>query len=355
MNIFSATLLATSLTAGFASAQSIQSLKTPERPLVLQARGSFFVGGEIVEQSRVELGGRAPADRVTVNQMYVEYMIPEGAKKTPLVMVHGASLSGKSYDTTPDGRMGWFEYFVRQAHPVYVVDQVGRGRSGFNQAALNRAIAGETPREQSPKPYRFGDRNGVWTNFRFGPRLGQAFPDSRFPVEAANELAKQSIPDMSEMVPSPSPTHKALADLASDLGGAVLISHSQSGHFPMEAALLNAKGVQAIVALEPGRCRGADYSDEQIALLAKVPTLVMYGDYLSAPTGYTEQTWQDRYNDCATFVKRLSQAGGRAAILSTTELGVRGNSHMLMQDRNSLQLAEHVRSWLDKNVRGNEK
>jgi hypothetical protein len=52
-------------------------------------------------------------------------------------LLHGATLSGKSYDTTPDGRMGWYEYFVRQGHPVYVPDQVGRARSGFNQAVFN--------------------------------------------------------------------------------------------------------------------------------------------------------------------------------------------------------------------------
>ena len=45
-------------------------------------------------------------------------------------MLHGATLTGKSWETTPDGRMGWDEYFVRKGHPVYVPDQVGRGRSG---------------------------------------------------------------------------------------------------------------------------------------------------------------------------------------------------------------------------------
>ena len=76
-----------------------------------------------------ELGSLRPADTVTVNQMYVDYMLPpDGRRKTPVVMVHGAGLSGSCYDTTPDGRMGWYEYFVRNAHPVYVVDQIGRGR-----------------------------------------------------------------------------------------------------------------------------------------------------------------------------------------------------------------------------------
>lgn len=96
-------------------------------------------------------------------------MVPDGLTKLPVVMVHGATLSGKTYDTTPDGRMGWFEYFVRQAHPVYVVDQVGRARSGFNQAMFNNVQAGLAWPDEQPKIFRLGDKFGAWTSFRFGP------------------------------------------------------------------------------------------------------------------------------------------------------------------------------------------
>src|SRR5687767_7885449 len=113
--------------------------------------------------------------------MYVEFMVPDGAEKVPVVMVHGATLSGKTYDTTPDGRMGWFEYFVRQGHPTYVVDQVGRARSGFNQAVLNNVRSGLTAPDAQPNILRLGDRFGAWTNFRFGPEPGVPFPDTQFP------------------------------------------------------------------------------------------------------------------------------------------------------------------------------
>ena len=73
-------------------------------------------------------------------------MVPQGGDgNVPVVMVHGATLTGKSWETTPDGRMGWDEYFVRKGHPVYVPDQVGRGRSGFNQAVFNNVRAGSAP------------------------------------------------------------------------------------------------------------------------------------------------------------------------------------------------------------------
>jgi hypothetical protein len=66
-----------------ATAQQLKDLRTPETPLVLKARGSFFVGGEKAEQSSVELGSFGPADQITINQMYVEYMIPNVAAKVP--------------------------------------------------------------------------------------------------------------------------------------------------------------------------------------------------------------------------------------------------------------------------------
>ena len=126
--------------------QGLKDLQTPETPLVLKAQGSFFVGGEKVGETDVQLGNLGPAGHIAINQMYVRYMVPQGGENNvPVVMVHGATLTGKSWETTPDGRMGWDEYFVRKGHPVYVPDQVGRGRSGFNQAAYNDARGGSAP------------------------------------------------------------------------------------------------------------------------------------------------------------------------------------------------------------------
>lgn len=357
-------VVATALAVAFvsASAQTFKSLQIPDKPLVLKAKGSFYVGGEAVEQTFVELGARAeiaPAlnasDQVTVNQMYVEYMLPAGRSKVAVVLVHGAGLSGKSYDTTPDGRMGWFEYFVRRSHPTYVVDQVGRARSGFNQAALNRIGTGDGPRDKFPMPWRFGERYGVWSNFRFGPRNGEAYPDLKYPIEAIGELAKQSIPDLTPLVPVPNPSFKALAQLAADLKGAVVVGHSQSGVWPMDSALVDPQGMRALVAIEPGTCRSTTYTDEQIAKLAKIPTLVVYADHLSTDTGFTKATWEDRFNDCTAFIKRVKAVNGKAEMLHLPAAGLRGNSHMMMQDRNNLQVADLIMKWIDTNVGVNRK
>jgi pimeloyl-ACP methyl ester carboxylesterase len=337
--------------AGKVTAQALKDVQIADTPLVLKAQGSFFVGGEKAEQTRGEVGDLGPGGHIAVNQMYVRYMVPQGAdSNVPVVMVHGATLTGKSWETTPDGRMGWDEYFVRKAHAVYVPDQVGRGRSGFNQAVFNNVRAGSTPPANQPVWLRFSDES-VWPNFRFGVTHGQPFSDSQFPLTAVDELAKQGVPDVSfGGVPTPNPTLKALADLAAQLNGAVLMGHSQSGSFPLESALINPGAAKGLVLLEPGSCPPR-YTADQIATLAKVPILVLFGDHRDTPTGLpTLPTWQARFEMCQALISRIKNAGGQAEMLDPPERGIRGNSHMIMQDTNNLQIADLILQWIDERV-----
>ena len=332
-------------------AQALKDVKAADSPLVLKAQGSFFVGGEKVDQTQGELGDLGPGGHITVNQMYVRYMVPQGPDGTvPVVMIHGATLTGKSWETTPDGRMGWDEYFVRKGYPVYVPDQVGRGRSGFNQAVFNNVRAGSAKADSLPRWLRFSDE-GVWPNFRFGAKAGAPFPESQFPVSAVDELSKQGVPDVSfGGLPTPNPTLKALADLAGQLNGAVLMGHSQSGSFPLESALLNPTAAKGLVLVEPGSCPSR-YTPEQIATLAKVPILVVFGDYRDTPTGLpTLPTWQARYEMCQALIGRIKGAGGQAEMLAPPDRGIRGNSHMVMQDKNNLQIADFILKWMDGQV-----
>jgi len=332
-------------------AQALKDIQTPDTPLVLKAQGSFFVGGEKADQTQVELGNLGPAGRITVNQMYVRYMVPQGGEgNIPLVMVHGATLTGKSWETTPDGRMGWDEYFVRRGHPVYVPDQVGRGRSGFNQAVFNNVRAGSAPAANLPPWLRFSDEV-VWPNFRFGSKPGAPYPDSQFAVTAVDELSKQGVPDMSFGLPRPNPTLKALSDLATDLRGAVLMGHSQSGPFPLDSALLNPAVAKGLVLVEPGRCPDT-YTDEQIKILATLPILVVFGDHRDTPTGIsTRPSWQLSFESCQVLLGRLKAAGGDAQMLNPPDRGIRGNSHMIMQDKNNLQIADLILQWIGAHVR----
>ena len=110
-----ALLAAVLVTTADLRAQALKDVKAPDTPLVLKAQGSFFIGGDKVEQTQGELGDLGPGGHITVNQMYVRYMVPQGGDgNVPVVMVHGATLTGKSWETTPDGRMGWDEVLRAQ-------------------------------------------------------------------------------------------------------------------------------------------------------------------------------------------------------------------------------------------------
>ena len=335
-------------------AQELQDVQAAPAPLVLQRRGSFLVGGELVEQTPAQLSfftGQLPAagGHVTVNQMYVEYMVPAAETGVPVVMVHGATLTGKGYDTTPDGRTGWYEHFVRHGHPTYVSDQVSRGRSGFDIATYNEVRAGQRPLTDLPNIWRFADEL-VWTQFRFGPGSGVPFPDTQFPVEYARELSRQAVPDLNYTLPQPDPNISATAGLAGQLGGAVLLGHSQSGLLPLTAMLADPTAARGLILVEPGSCRAAQWTDEQIATLATVPILAVFGDHLDAVTG-TAVSWRAAYDDCRALLARVTAAGGAAEMLHPPALGIYGNSHMIMQDKNNLQIADLILDWIGRAVR----
>ena len=120
-------------------------------PIVIEKQGSFFVGGKDIESSTLStLPAYAQSGTITVDQMYVRYQTPMKAKSNSVVMIHGCCLTGKTWESTPDGRMGWDEYFVKRGYPTYVIDQSGRGRSAVNATAMNAAKMGKEAPEKLP-------------------------------------------------------------------------------------------------------------------------------------------------------------------------------------------------------------
>jgi pimeloyl-ACP methyl ester carboxylesterase len=338
--------------AGVSGSAQEKSRVDLKKPLVLASQGSLFVGGEKralpAPPPAPSSGGRGGfgGGDVTVNQMYVQYQVPpNGNRHLPLVMVHGCCLSSKTWETTPDGRMGWDEYFVRRDRPVYLADQVSRARSGFDASAISAVKAGAQPPSALPNII-YASQQVAWTVFRFGPAYGKAFPDGQFPIEAVDELYKQMIPDLNALLPNPNPTWKNMAALAVQLKGAILMGHSESGFFPQQAALLDPAGIRGMISIEMP-C--ADLSAPQIATLAKIPTLVMFGDHLGDVQG-GPANWAQSYESCEKYVQRVKDAGGDAVMMYLPKMGIKGNSHMLMQDRNSLQLADLIIDWIDKHV-----
>jgi hypothetical protein len=333
----------------FAAALSLSATDDLKKPLVLASQGSFFVGGESKSYTTPSPNPQAPpiTGDITINQMYVQFQTPVGGDRhTPVVMVHGCCLSSKTWETTPDGRMGWNEYFVRKGRPTYLADQVSRARSGFDGSRINAVRTGAVPPNQLPNVLTASHQT-AWSVFRFGPKFGQPFPDGQFPIEAVAELYKQMIPDLNSLLPMPNPTWTNMAALAVKLHGAVLVGHSESGFFPEQAALIDPTGVKGIVSIEMP-C-ATNLTAPQLSTLAKIPTLVMFGDHLGDVQGGVAN-WMMSFESCNTFVKQVADAGGDAQMMHLPKMGIKGNSHMLMQDRNNLQLADLILDWIDKHV-----
>lgn len=318
------------------------------QPLILEGQGSFYVGGRLKHTPATSGSRNDPfgiEDDIMIDQMYVQYQVPQNhGTHVAVVMVHGCCLSGKTWETTPDGRMGWSEYFLRQGRPVYIPDQTSRGRSGFDASAINQARLGAVPSTSIPNVFTFG-RRAAWKIFRLGPEYPKAFPDEQFPVGAFDELAKQVIPDLNATLSNPNPTYANLAALGVQLKGAVLMGHSESGFFPERAALVDAAGVRGIISIE-GYCP-TTLGQRELAGLARIPILLVFADHLS---DIPEIPGARALADCRTFVRQVIDAGGDAIVLHLPEAGLKGNSHMLMQDLNNLTIADLVLAWIDKHV-----
>jgi hypothetical protein len=75
----------------------------------------------------------------------------------------------------------------------------------------------------------------------------------------------------------------------------------------------------------------------------------MFGDHLGDVRG-GPASWSTSFDTCQKFVDQVAAVGGDAQMMHLPKLGIRGNSHMLMQDKNSLQLADLLINWIDKHV-----
>lgn len=311
-------------------------------PLTIARQGSFFVGGKDVKSDNLSLlPAYAPSGTIAVEQMYVRYQEPVAAKRLPLVFIHGCCLTGKTWESTPDGRMGWDELFVRRGYPAYVIDQVSRGRSAANPSAIVQVKAGRAAPETLPQVFGAA-QEGAWTIFRFGPEYPKVFSGMMFPLEAQAEFWKQMVPDWLNALPTPNPTVPALSLLAQKLNGAVLISHSQSGIYPFQTAALDRRGIAGIVAIEPGACPSAA---GDMAPYAGLPILVLWGDYVEL-----SPRWAPRLKSCGAFVAAANRAGAKAQMVMLNDVGMPGASHMLMQDKHSLQIGHWLADWIDSHV-----
>ena len=199
---------------------SPQSAKAGLPPLVLAEQGSFFVNAQAIETRFPSGNGTPAAGHISGKGMYVQYQIPKGptaAPRYPVVMVHGSSHTGKTYEDTPDGRMGWAEYFVRRGVPDLRRRSCGPCAVGLRPLADQPGAAGEEMPAPCPSFPLFTNET-AWTTFRFGPSAFTPYPTTKFPVQAQDQYFAQLVPNTETSYPesaaSPSP-HSRRCSIAS--------------------------------------------------------------------------------------------------------------------------------------------
>jgi pimeloyl-ACP methyl ester carboxylesterase len=311
-------------------------------PLVLSDEGSFFVRGTNEKSDFADLRGPSPVGgTIRTGQMYVQFKIPAKSNGVPVIMVHGANHSGATYETTPDGREGWGNYFVRSGFPVYIVDQAGRGRSGFNPVEINRAKAkGDT---SAMPTIPIATREAAWVSYRLGPKYPDFWPDSRFPQAALDDYFSQAAPmgDGTLAGEFGSQTVAGLIALLERIGPAVVLVHSQSGSYGLAVARAKPELVRALVSVE-GDC--APMSDADVGgPFNRVPLLSVWADHSFGNKG---RNGDERRNGCSGSVAQIQAKGGAARFMLLPELGIKGNSHMMMLENNNLQIADLITEWI---------
>jgi pimeloyl-ACP methyl ester carboxylesterase len=98
--------------------------------------------------------------------------------------------------------------------------------------------------------------------------------------------------------------------------------------------------IKALVAIEPS---GApDPGKVDVAKLKTVPHLFVFGDHLQ-----DSPSWQNFIKASQRYHAALTGAGVKSDWIDLPALRIKGNSHMMMMDRNSDQIAELVAKWLE--------
>jgi pimeloyl-ACP methyl ester carboxylesterase len=273
--------------------------------------------------------------------MYVQYLIPEARKHTfPVVFTHGAWHTGKTWEETPDGREGWVHYFTRRGFDTYWVDKPWRGPSAFNSYLINAVARGDAPPSKLPNIYVTGHRG--WTEaLRLGPSFGVLFPGGLFPLEAADQYLAQLVPDFSVFLRG-SPAAQSYGILNDDvaallrkIGRAVYIGHSQGGAEIPGLVRAHPELFLAAISVEGG-C--PPVADAPLYKTYGIPFAIVTGDYTTPPAA------------CQPFIDALNAMGGSGSNIFLPAIGIVGNDHMMMLDKNSDQVAQVLVDWIEEKV-----
>ena len=306
--------------------------------------GSFHVGGHAetltgLPTREIVFSAGAPPTKVDPNgefeveQMYVQYVkLAQPKAKVPILLWHGGGLSGVTWETKPDGKPGWQQFFLNAGYDTYVSDAVERGRASWARY----------PEIYKSEPF-FRTKKEAWELFRIGPTYevgGKrvAYEGTQFPVEAFDQFGKQGVP---RWATNDAATQKAYDALVQKICPCIVVVHSQGGNFGFNAVLHAPDKIKALVAVEPS---GApDPTKVDVTTLKGVPHLIVWGDNLDK-----NAFWQKLQPSVFRYRDALVAAGAKADMFELPAMGIKGNTHMMMMDRNSDQIAGLINDWLTK-------
>jgi len=341
-------------------------------------RGYFYVGGKYVGE---------PGKEIMQGQIYVEVLAPKDVRRPyPLVLIHGAAQTATNWMGTPDGRKGWAEYFVEQGYIVYMIDQPMRGRSAWHPGdGPTRMFTAE----QEAFQFTANAVKGTWPQAKKhtqwpgdGPNKGQK-GDPIFDAFYATQV--ETVTNVEETQRRNQDAGAALLD---KIGPAIVLTHSQSGTYGWLIADARPQLVKGVIAIEPsgppfeatiiatGKARAFGPTDipitydppvkeaselavereaaedpelfacwmqkapaRQLVNLKHIPVVVMAA----------EASYHQVYDHCTA--KYLTQAGVKTEYIKLQDKGIRGNGHMVMIEKNNLDIARLLDEWVQKNVR----
>lgn len=329
-------------------------------PIVLKDQGSFAVGGNIVTNPGTFDPVALLPDGQTIHgdHAYVQYQIPNNPRAYPLVLWHGGGQFSKTWESTPDGRDGFQNIFLRRNFSTYILDQPHRGRAG--RSTTNGTI------NAVPGPGATGEQ-AIFIRFRIGlwPDYFPGVQFSRDP-EALNQWWRQQTPTTAPA--DNTLTTDPIAELFNKkTGPAVLVTHSASGVLGWITGTKSAN-VRGIASYEPvgwvfpegevpdsiptggGNINGTAIPAADFEKLTKIPIQVIWGDYVPDfdnphPVPGID-IWRGRLEMSRLFVKAINDAGGNAELVHLPEVGVRGNTHFPMSDLNNVKVADLLSNWL---------
>ena len=329
-----------------------------EGKIILEEQGSFAFGGIVSkaegEFNRYDLFPSSNGQTYHSDHGYAFYQIPIDARKYPIVFLHGGGQSAKSFETTPDGREGFQNIFLRKGFAVYLVDQTRRGKAGRSSVS---ATINPTPDEQ----YLFNFfRIGFYPDYFDGVQF-------RRDEETFNQYYRQVTPNTGNF--DEEVISDAMSELFNKIGEGILVAHSQGGGPAFFTAIKNDK-VKSLVLYEPGGCTfpfpaGEMPSASDITMpaylpikeislddfnkLAKIPIVLYFGDFI--PKEHSEnpflEEWRLRIELMKVWEETLKKHGGDVEIVMLPEVGIHGNTHFPFSDLNNLEVADLLYKYLE--------